>query len=374
MDAEAPKLPVVAPVKDGASTSNMLSVIAQAAANPQVDVPKMAMLLELQDKLLAREAENEFNRALARMNTQDLRVSKLGVVSVPGKVSYKFAKWEDMDRVIRPLMQRECFTLSFDTEPNPAGGIIVVGELLHEGGHRRKARIPLTIDTGPGRNQLQQMGSTVSYGKRYVTEMLLNIVREEEDDDGQAGGETRQPPPAPMPRNARTYAAPSAAVWTSIEAKLSGEKNRTEWFKILQRSASEVETLDELRSIQQHHIVKAMLKSDKTPSLFKKNIEDVLREAGERLAPSDTEKLSEPDALDQMANDIVAQFAEVDDQRQYDELVMNTAVRSQRERLARERPELAELVTKADFAAIARFNPEGEEEEPTVPEFPGDRK
>ena len=46
----------------------------------------------------------------------------------------------------------------------------------------------LALDAGPGRNNLQAMGSSLSYGKRYCTEMLLNIVREGEDDDGRLGG------------------------------------------------------------------------------------------------------------------------------------------------------------------------------------------
>jgi hypothetical protein len=48
--------------------------------------------------------------------------------------------------------------------------------------------MPLPLDNGPGRNNLQAMGSTLSYGKRYCTEMLLNIVREGADDDGETGG------------------------------------------------------------------------------------------------------------------------------------------------------------------------------------------
>ena len=51
--------------------------------------------------------------------------------------------------------------------------------------------MPLPPDVGPGRNALQAMGSTLSYAKRYLAEMLFNIVRENEDDDGQAGGTRR---------------------------------------------------------------------------------------------------------------------------------------------------------------------------------------
>lgn len=168
---------------------SILGIIAQAATDPRVDVVKMQALLDMQERVMARQAEADFNAALARMNTDQLRVRKNGTVDLgPGKGSYKFARWEDMDRVIRPIMQREGFTLSFDTAPKEGGGIIVTGTLLHSRGHSKSASIPLALDTGAGRNNLQAMGSTLSYGKRYCAEMLLNIVREDEDDDGQRGG------------------------------------------------------------------------------------------------------------------------------------------------------------------------------------------
>src|SRR6185437_5923400 len=119
------------------------------------------------------------------------RVKKNGTISLGkdktgAEREVAFAKWEDMDRVIRPLMAREGFTLSFDSaaRPGDGGGLIVTGTLMHKDGHTRTASMPLPLDTGPGRNNLQAVGSTLSYGKRYCAEMLLNIVREGQDDDG----------------------------------------------------------------------------------------------------------------------------------------------------------------------------------------------
>ena len=168
---------------------SLLNIIAHAAENPNVDVTKLSALLDMQERVLAKGAEAAFNQALVQMNTDQLRVKKNGTVDLgAGKGSYKFAKWEDMDRVIRPIMQREGFTLSFDSTAKEGGGITVTGTLLHSAGHSRKASIPLALDTGAGRNNLQAMGSSLAYGKRYVTEMLLNIVREDDDDDAVRGG------------------------------------------------------------------------------------------------------------------------------------------------------------------------------------------
>lgn len=170
----------------------MLAVVARAAADPGVDVAKMEALLRIQRELMADQARAEFNTAFARLSAKLPRVKKNGTVELgSGKGSYPFAKWEDIDRIIRPMLAEEGFGgLTFESAPRQGdgGGLIVTGTLLHSNGHSRSASIPLPLDSGPGRNNLQAMGSTLSYGKRYAAEMLLNIVREGEDDDGVAGG------------------------------------------------------------------------------------------------------------------------------------------------------------------------------------------
>jgi ERF superfamily len=107
-----------------------------------------------------------------------------------GRGSYPFARWEDIDRIIRPFLDQEGFALTFNSQirTEAGGGLVVTGILMHRDGHSITAHMPLPLDTGPGRNNLQATGSTLSYGKRYVAEMLLNIVREGDDDDGVRGG------------------------------------------------------------------------------------------------------------------------------------------------------------------------------------------
>lgn len=171
----------------------LLTAIISAAKDPAVDVAKLRALLEMQERLEEREAKRAFTAAFARLSKDLPRVKKNGTISL-GKdkagvaMEVAFAKWEDMDKIIRPFMAREGFTLSFDSaaRPGDGGGLIVTGTLEHGDGHTRTASMPLPLDTGPGRNNLQAMGSTLSYGKRYCAEMLLNIVREGQDDDARS--------------------------------------------------------------------------------------------------------------------------------------------------------------------------------------------
>jgi hypothetical protein len=179
----------LAPVPVG----RVLDAVIAAAADPNVDVAKMRELLSLQKELMAMQAEQAFARAFARIPT--IRVKKNGRIDLPSKKTGEigqvpFAKWEDMMAVVGPILEAENFRLIFDSQPRTTegGGLIVTGTLMHVDGHSKSASIPLALDTGPGRNNLQAMGSSLSYGKRYTTEMLLNIVREGDDDDVKRGG------------------------------------------------------------------------------------------------------------------------------------------------------------------------------------------
>ena len=170
------------------NTNSLLPAIITLAKDPSVDVAKLAALLDMQAKMEARQAEREAIEAFTALSANLPRVKKTGVIDMGTKGSMKFAKWEDMDKVIRPLLVENGFSLSFNSVERPGGGLTVTGELMHRSGHVRTATIALALDTGAGRNNLQAMGSSLSYGKRYCAEMLLNIVREGDDDDGTKGG------------------------------------------------------------------------------------------------------------------------------------------------------------------------------------------
>lgn len=166
---------------------SLLPAIITMAKDPTLDVEKLRALLEFQTALERRQAEIEFARALARFSAKLPQIPKNGRVSLgEGKGSYPFAKWEDMDRVIRPMMAEEGFSFNFTSEEKSSGHYVITGKLRHRDGHTETAQVVLPPNSGPGRNELQAMGGTLSYGKRYCAEMLLNIVREGDDTDANA--------------------------------------------------------------------------------------------------------------------------------------------------------------------------------------------
>jgi hypothetical protein len=182
MDEDAAALPAVP------APQSLLPAIIGLAKDPSVDVAKLDALLKMQAQMEERDAKREAVEAFTKLSADLPRVRKNGTIDLGKGRAIAFAKWEDMDAVIRPLLVANGFSLSFNSETREGGGLVITGQLMHRSGHVRTATIPLPLDSGPGRNNLQAVGSTLSYGKRYCAEMLLNIVREGEDDDGHAAG------------------------------------------------------------------------------------------------------------------------------------------------------------------------------------------
>lgn len=161
-------------------------------ADPQIPADKLNILLTMQRELIAESRREAYQAAFAAMAAEMPQVDKNGIVELVNKDgkrlgSYNFAKWDDMDTVIRPIMHRHGFALSFAGRVDGTKQVLV-GKLLHAAGHFEISERILIADPGPGRNNLQAEGSGLSYAKRYLAEGLLNIVRKGVDDDGIKAG------------------------------------------------------------------------------------------------------------------------------------------------------------------------------------------
>ena len=187
--AAAPPAPV-----DVSAPGNLLSAIVGMARDPSMDADKLERFLAMQERMEARQAAAAFNAAFVRLQAALPRVKKNGSLSYPKnkndpdgpKVKIaNFARCEDIDAAIRPLLEAEGFALSFRTQPRPGdgGGLIVTCVLMHTEGHSTETSIPVPLDTSGGKNNIQGYGSALSYGKRYTTCAALNIITEDEDDD-----------------------------------------------------------------------------------------------------------------------------------------------------------------------------------------------
>ena len=174
----------VAPI----STDNsIMAVISRAAADPTCDIEKMERLLAMHERMQAKTAEAAFNAAMAEMQCE---IPTVGQGALNTHTEKTYATLDDINVTLKPIMQTHGFAISFKVE-NTAAGVSVTGILMHRDGHREETTMLLPVDIGKGRNAVQAVGSSTTYGKRYVMCALLNITTGEmQDDDGHGAGDT----------------------------------------------------------------------------------------------------------------------------------------------------------------------------------------
>lgn len=174
-------------VEQPAPPRDPLSLFA-AAIDKGFDADQLDKLLTLQERYTKSRAEEEFNQALNRVQQR----APIVVKDAENKhTRSKYARLEAVNNVIKPVYTEEGFSLSFGTEASKLDGHIrVVADLRHAKGHTARYAHDLPLD-GKGAkggqismNELQASGSTLSYGRRYLTCMIFNVTVADEDNDG----------------------------------------------------------------------------------------------------------------------------------------------------------------------------------------------
>ena len=180
------------PAQNVVSADAYLEMIERAARDPAVDIDKVERLMLMRERMMEKQARASFASALAEMQPKLPIVERRGLIKVPakdGKSGHEtpYALWEDINEAIRPFLSEHGFALSFRVRKE-ADRIEVTGVLSHRDGHSEETMLSLPMDSTGSKNNVQAIGSSVSYGKRYTAGALLNLTSRGEDDDGAAGG------------------------------------------------------------------------------------------------------------------------------------------------------------------------------------------
>lgn len=194
----------LAPILPRSEAQQMLDMIERLASDPSIDIARLDKILDMRERIERRSAEMAYTEALSEMQPKLPTVDRNGRIKIAVKAdrekpeaeqridrSTPYALWEDINDAIKPALAEHGFGLSFRTGRTTEGLVTVTGILSHKGGHREETTMVLKIDSTGAKNDVQAVGSSISYGKRYTAGLLLNItsrVKPEADDDGAAAG------------------------------------------------------------------------------------------------------------------------------------------------------------------------------------------
>lgn len=164
-----------------------MEMIAAVLERSDLDVQKLEKVIELKERLDAKAAEREFNIAMAELQNELPQIDKLA----RGQNS-KYARLEDIDSVIRPMLASRGFSRSMTEEGRTDSHVSFALKIRHRAGHVEVTRGTFSIDKsatssrtgGSVRTPTQDDGSTRSYAERYLLCDALGIVTRGVDNDG----------------------------------------------------------------------------------------------------------------------------------------------------------------------------------------------
>ena len=184
---------VPAPAVPNTETTAIISMLERAARDPQVDIEKMERLFAMQERMLAQRARMAYDAAFSIMQPDLPEIDKRGKIIIKEKGGDKiiqstpYALWDDTNKLIKPILAKHGFGLSFRITQTEAR-LTTTAVLSHRDGHREETSFSSSIDSTGSKNNVQGWGSAFSYGKRYTGTAILNITTKGEDDDGKAAG------------------------------------------------------------------------------------------------------------------------------------------------------------------------------------------
>lgn len=167
--------------------ASLLQVISKAACDPNVDIDKMERLLQMQERVQARDAEQLFNQAL---NAAQSEMRPIAANASNPQTKSRYATYDKLDRVLRPIYTENGFSLSFDEgESHKPDHVRVICYVSHVGGHTRTYHRDMPADGkgakgGDVMTKTHAAGAAGSYGARYLLKGIFNVAVGEDDDDG----------------------------------------------------------------------------------------------------------------------------------------------------------------------------------------------
>lgn len=164
------------PVVQQSETGAILSMIERASRDPSVDLEKFERLMAMRERMEHRAAQIAFSAAIAGAKAEIEPITR----NATGHNSKKYADFSAIARVVDPVLSRH--GLSYRFRSNQTDRITVTCILSHSEGHSEETSLSGQADKTGSKNDIQAIGSTLTYLQRYSLVLSLGLASSADDD------------------------------------------------------------------------------------------------------------------------------------------------------------------------------------------------
>lgn len=169
-------------------TGALMRMIERGVADPAFDVAKLEKLLDVKERWEKEEARKAFIAAKAAFKAEAPRIEKNKQVGFESRrtnerTAYRHATLDHIDHLIAPVLAKHGLAHSWKTEQGQGGVITVTCFLTHVQGHSESVTLQGSPDNSGSKNNIQAVGSTVTYLQRYTLLAITGMATADQDDD-----------------------------------------------------------------------------------------------------------------------------------------------------------------------------------------------
>lgn len=153
------------------------------------DLGSVKEMLAMSKELAADQARRAFDNALSAAKAEIPPILKNRKVDFTGKTglrtNYSHEDLGEIARTVDPILAKHGLSYRFRTEQQDGGAVRVVCVVAHRDGHAEENALQAQRDESGNKNNIQAVGSTITYLQRYTLKAALGLAASN-DDDGKA--------------------------------------------------------------------------------------------------------------------------------------------------------------------------------------------
>lgn len=166
--------------------SNSPAEMIRMAVEGKADLGQLRELLAIQREYEVNEAKKAYHAAMASFKENPPQIDKDKHVSY-GNTKYNHASLANVVEKISAELSKHGLSASWTTKQN--GVIEVTCKITHVKGHSEETSISAPSDKSGSKNDIQAIGSTITYLQRYTLLALTGLATQDTDDDAQGVAE-----------------------------------------------------------------------------------------------------------------------------------------------------------------------------------------
>ena len=173
--------------KESNNTKTAYIKLIEMAIKNNSDVSLLSKVKDLHDEQKDYSAKQDFYSALSEFQgivaTAHKSASASFITKSGGQMCYTFASLDDVIKATKASLKATQLSFYFKIKQEP-NLVTVSCTISHPSGHSESCQLSSPLDASGQKNILQQIGSTVSYLKRYTLCAALGVATSDDRDDG----------------------------------------------------------------------------------------------------------------------------------------------------------------------------------------------